>query len=222
MAKVDLVKYQKELESFNMDDIVLTEEEKEAFEKRRAFLERLFESRKIGKYKMELMLTASRGLNKGPVSGILSFYLSGSHYHGGGDQKLYFCPGKYKGMSDCEALLPASMGGHGTHVCGKCGRLWRGRDVIGEIGGVHTLQNWAVLLTKYYPRLEFFSDIVLKLSRDDIRAKALLEQERSRGGSLLDTSRNNRVKIVYAWESLVKDTSTGSDLYKKIYAFLRC
>lgn len=221
MAKVNSVAYDESLKNYDPTSVVLSEEEKKAFEQRRAILEKAFEDRPVGKYKMELMLTAARGL-KVPVSGILSFYLSGSHYHGGGDQKLYFCPGKMKRISECQELLPASMGGHGFHVCGKCGRTWEGEEVIGEIGGIHTLQNWAVLLTMYYPRMHFFSDIVLKLNQDDIRARALIEQQANKGGSQLSISRDCRLKITYAWADLIKDTANGSDLYKKIYAFLRC
>src|SRR5690606_41702028 len=51
------------------------------------------------KYKLEVLFGKARSTWK-PTSGALTFWENGSKFHGGGDAKIYLCPGKLTGRSE--------------------------------------------------------------------------------------------------------------------------
>jgi len=197
----------------------LTEEDKHGMQQRIAALDKILTQEQRAKYRIELFFGKARS-NKYPIPGCLSFWESGSMLHGGGDAKVYFCPSKQLKRGTCEAIIPFAMNAYGFLVCPSCQTTWQGGDVIGEVLGRHSMNDWARLVFMYYTRLGLNSDISLKYAPDDIRYAAHLEQERDRGGEKLAKSRAARIPNVYPLRNIIKDTAAGADLLKRFYAFL--
>ncbi len=197
----------------------LTEEDRHEIQRRIQILDKALSDKKKAKYKLELMFTQSRSTWK-PVRGVLSFWESGAKLHGGGDTKLYICPGKTLGRSGCEAFIPDMSQGYGHLLCPTCGTAWEGSQVLGEIIANNTPRNWAELLLKYFAKLGYNADIYLKHAPDDIRSIAMVEQEKQHHGDRLQKMRQRRALHMYPLVNIVKDTAAGADLLGRLYAFL--
>jgi hypothetical protein len=196
-----------------------TPEEQEAIRQRMQGMDKLLKDETKAKYKIELFFGEARSTAK-PTPGILSFWESGSRFHGGGDTKIYQCPGKSLRLSTCESFIPDSGNASAILFCPKCGTSWKGPDVIGERLARLSMQNWAHVLLRYFVLLEHNADMYLKHARDDIRTKAMIEQAKQKGGEVLAKVRNKRALTIYPLGRIVKDTSNGADLYGRFYAFL--
>ena len=197
----------------------LSREEQEAVRMRIKALDELLKTTKHAKYKIELFFGKARSLTQ-PTPGIMSFWESGAKLHGGGDAKVYFCPGKYLHINDCETIIPEAANVSSLHFCPKCGRTWKGKQVIGEQLANLSMKNWARVILHYFIRLEHNADIYLKHAPDDIRTVAMLEQARNRGGEALARVRGKRAVHSYPLNRLIKDTSAGADLLGRFTAFL--
>lgn len=197
---------------------VLTEEERHDIEKKREQDDVFRSDQGKAKFKIEVMFTKEFSIIK-PVPGIVSFWESGSQLHGGGDAIIHFCPGKMKGKNNCEHYIPDPSHGYGFLICPGCNTLWKGKDVYGQVIGRHTAKEWAELICKYYRRLDMNCDVVIKYHRADIRnaAGARFNEDPlsiARSGA-------KRLKRIYTLASLMKDMSTGAELYDRILAFVR-
>lgn len=215
----------------------MPEELRTLIEQKMRALDQLLADKGKAKYKLELFFGKDRSLVK-PSIGMLCFFESGRKMHGGGDAKIYLCPGFHKksydrglqrwvdvpkGKGPCEAVIPDSSHGYEHLFCPRCKTLWSEPEVIGELPLRLTMQNWAEVLTKYYVRLECNADVVIKYSREDIRTKALMEQARQKGGELLQKAREGRLRAtsIYPLKNIIKDTAAGADLTRQFYKFLR-
>lgn len=196
----------------------LGEEEKHELQKRMEAMDKLLAAQKKAKYKIELFFGKARSMNN-PIPGAISFWESGTKLHGGGDAKIYFCPGKLLKKNECQGVIPFSFNAYGFLVCPHCKETWKGNQVVGEVLGRHTMKDWADLLYRYFRRLDHNCDIYLKHAPDDIRSVAAQEQERQRGGELLNKARK-RALHVYPLQNIVKDTAAGADILGRFYAFL--
>jgi hypothetical protein len=194
------------------------EDWKDEYNKRIQLSDKLLEQKQTAKYKLELFLGKARSMTK-PVPGMLSFWESGSQLHGGGDAKVYICPGKHIGKNECEAVIPFALNAYGFCVCNKCGEAWDAEKVIGEVFGRHSMRQWSELLMIYMRKLDMNCDIYLKHSPDDIRSVAMREQEHQHGGELLAKARKRALHI-YPMSHIIKDTSAGADLTNRIFTFL--
>lgn len=197
----------------------VSEEDKAEVERRLQLLDKELNEH-TAKYKLELMLNKDYSFHK-PSAGALSFWMSGRTFQGGGDVKMYMCPGKHLGKNECSGFIPDTGQGLGMLVCPKCLSLWKSEQVIGEVLGRHTIQQWAELLTQYFMKLEMNADIRVKYHPSDIRSAALREQDRQMGGEVLEGSRNTRAVVVYPRANIIKDTSSGATLYGRFLALLK-
>ena len=197
---------------------VLNDEERDNLKKRMEALDKVLADQKKAKYKLELFFGEERSVVK-PVPGILSFWESGSKLHGGGDAKIYFCPGKMLKRNQCEVVIPFEFNAYGHLVCPTCQTTWKGEEVIGEVLGRHTMRDWSFLLFKYFVRLGHNCDIYLKHAPTDIRSMAAVEQEKQKGGELLAKARKRALHI-YPLRNIIKDTSAGADVLGRLYSFL--
>ena len=202
----------------------LTEEELEAIKKKQETLDKLLSDRGVAKYKIDLNLGSGFSLNS-PSHGALTFWESGKHFHGGGDAKLYLCPGRDKGMNDCEEFIPDPSQGYGFLLCPNCNNLWQGEDVSGEILARLSPEGWTTLILKYFLRLGMNADLRIKMLREDkragdIRLAAKVEQDEHRGGERLQVARQRHTRI-YTLAAIIKDTSVGADLKGRILAFIK-
>lgn len=197
-----------------------TAEEQQAIKERMAAIDLLMKEQEgKGKYKIELFFTAARSMNK-PTPGVISFWESGSRLHGGGDCKVYICPGKYRRVNECEAFIPDAGNASGILFCPKCGTSWKGDDVIGEHIARLGMKQWADLLLHYFIRLEHNADLYIKHAKEDIRTVAMMEQVRDRGSELLDKVRVKRAIVIYPLKNIIKDTSAGANLLSRFQALL--
>jgi hypothetical protein len=176
------------------------------------------------KYKVEVHFGKGRTSRGQPFAGATSLWLSGTKFHGGGDEKLYECPNP-----ECEALIfPHQItqqtlkdGSFGSvTLCGKCGHRWHSEKTTGERFFVLTEQDWAFAILRQVQKLELNADIYAKFHWEDIRYKTAMEMARNMGGEEIAKARKNRGLFIYPLKNIVIDTRNGADLYKRIRAFI--
>lgn len=197
---------------------VLGEEELAALKGRMLAMDKLLAEAKKAKYKIELMF-GSHYASLQPYPGALSLWESGSKLHGGGDTKVYECPGKTLKKSECTGLIPDASQGYGYLMCPACKTVWQGTQVHGERLARLTTQGWATLLYRFYVRLGHNADIYVKRPRRDIRVAAGTEQERQRMGEVLVKARKREV-FIYPLKNIIKDVNAGADPIKRFQALL--
>lgn len=197
----------------------LTEEEQHALKQKMEAMDKLLATQQKAKYKIELHFSYRRS-SRAPFPGALSIWESGTKLHGGGDTKVYECPGQAEKKNDCTAFIPDVSTGYGYLVCPGCKTVWQGEQVHGERFAVLTTQNWARLVLNYFIRLGHNADIYVKLAQVDMRVAAHLEQQRQMGGEKLHGARTQRVPYIYPLRNIIKDTAAGSDLLERFTAFL--
>lgn len=203
--------------------IVLTADQQAEFEKRAIALRKLLSERTIvAKYKIELMFGKARTNSAEPTPGMLSFWANGTKLHGGGDEKLYLCPGNRTLKNGCRAILLDSYNGPTGIVCPHCGTTWKPEAVIGELLFNLPMRKWAEVIHTYFMLFESHCDIYLKYAPDDIRSKTREQVGKStwRNTQLLAKAREKRGKANYPLRNIVKDLNAGASLEQRLYAFL--
>lgn len=202
--------------------IRLSSEEVEQFERQAAALRKLLDDGSIkAKYKIEVLFGKARSL-QGFTPGAISFWANGTKFHGGGDEKLYLCPGASLKRSECTALLQDEYNSASGAVCPACGTVWKQEQLIGELFCNLTMRNWAEAIYKYFRLCEYSCDIYLKHAPNDVRsvARAQVERQTWRGTQALDRARDTRARHIYPLRNIIKDTSSGADLLGRLYSFL--
>lgn len=206
----------------NSIDLVpeLTEEDKHILSTKQKALGELLARECIGKYKIELLFSHKRSQMK-PTPGALSLWESGTKLHGGGDTKIYICPGARRKVSECSSIIPFDSANYGFGLCPGCGKVWKAEELDGEVLGVWTMQTWAQKLVEYYIALGHNADIYVKQPRQDIRKAAQLEQEKQLMGEKLSVVRTGYIKCIYPLKRIIEDVNNGADLYTRFYTFLK-
>ena len=208
-----------------LDDVPsLTDEEHDIIKKRMEALDKLLREDGKAKFKIELFLGSTEQSRIKPIPGLLSFYQSGKKAHGGGDSKIYICPGAHLKRNDCSSRIPAESTGFGFLVCPRCGITWEGTQVIGEIFSRNVMKTWANTIYKYFRVLDMNADIVFKHGVDPIRkiTEAVISNEKGRVAINNDklTGLRRRVTHIYPLANIIKDISSGANLQKRLEAFL--
>jgi hypothetical protein len=198
---------------------VLSEEDKEILKKRLEVLDKELATRKLAKYKIELFFSSRRS-GRTPTPGAISLWESGTKLHGGGDCKIYLCPGRELKVNECRGIIPDAAQGYGHLVCPECQHVWKGKQVHGEIFARLTTDNWARLLYRYFVRLGHNADIYVKVPKVDIRKAASLEQARQMMGEKLTVARTKRDVYIYPLRNLIKDVNAGADILGRFKALL--
>jgi hypothetical protein len=186
-------------------------------------LDKLFGSKAVvARHKIEVQFGKERSTWKA-FPGMISLYLSGTKLNGGGDEKLYMCP-----RNDCSGVIPPfkrfvkEVGGKAIAYipCPKCGMMWPENSLVGEIFYRLTPKDWALVILRFFARLEHNADIYVKYHRTDIRAVTMMELARARGGETINKARNSRGLHIYPLKNVIKDTSAGAQLYDRILTFI--
>lgn len=176
--------------------------------------------REGARYKIDLLLGSKFSLRR-PSHGMISFWESGRALNGDGDTKLYLCPGKTRnGDTDCGSFIHGHALGHTSAVCVECGAHWKSESLVGEFFYRLEPPKWAEVLAKWFEKLEFQADIRIIYPPDDIRSLAMTEQEKQRGGDLLDPARSRRAIRAYPMLNILRDIGAGADLTKRMLAFV--
>jgi hypothetical protein len=197
----------------------LTEQELDVLKKRQLAFDKLLKEENKAKYKIEVLFAHTRRAH-GHSAGALSIWESGTKLHGGGDTKMYWCPGKELKVSDCTGIIPDASNGYGHLVCPDCKHVWQGEQVFGEIFYRLDAEKWSTVLLRHYIRLEHNADIYLKWPRTDLRVASGLEQAKQMMGEKLYATRKDRVVSIYPLRNIVKDVSGGADLQSRFRAFI--
>jgi ribosomal protein L32 len=215
--------------------VVMSGEELELLERQITAMDDLLREEVRAKFKLEVQFGKGR-VGRGaraaqPFAGVMSAWLSGSKFHGGGDEKIFECADPECGAwilphqitqrtvvqkingKDVEEFMSLSY-------CSECGKIWRSEQTTGERLYKLTEQNWAFAILRMLRRLRLDADIYLKYHPEDIRYKAAMEMARDRGGEELAKARKNRGLHIYPLRNIIKDTKHGSDLYGRIRAFI--
>lgn len=205
-------------------DPFMSEEERGVLEQKKQALDKLLSDEGLAKYKIEIMFAKGFAPSK-PSAGGMSFWESGSKFHGGGDTVMHICPdgniNKRTGKEGCGALIPDASHGYDFLVCPNCHQLWDGVDVYGQILARLDARGWAKLVLKYFHKMEMRADIYVKYHPEDIRSAIAREQARQRMGENLDVVRSKRVPRIYPLKNIIKDVSAGAELETRFLAFLK-
>ena len=206
----------------------MTDGEVRRLEEKVKALEKLLTEQIRAKYKLEIHFGKNRTSSGAPFAGAVTYWLSGTKFHGGGDEKIYECPGP-----QCSALiLPHQIkpgwnkGADGKEymtsmsICGHCGEVWESSQTVGERFFKLTEQDWAFAILRMFQRVELNADLYLKFHPTDVRYKAAMEMARDRGGEEIAKARKNRGLHIYPLKNIIMDTKHGSDLYGRIRAFI--
>jgi hypothetical protein len=202
--------------------IQLTPEELEQYTKRAEAMAKLLGDKKIiAKYKIEVIFGKARSSSK-PTPGAICFWANGTKFHGGGDEKLYLCPGQDLKKNGCTALIHDAYNSSQGAVCPACGNIWNPEQLCGEILYNMSMRKWADVVYRYFRLCDYDCDIYLKFAPQDIRSVTRAQAEKAtwNGSKVLNRVREKRARHIYPLRNIIKDTSAGADLLNRIYAFL--
>jgi hypothetical protein len=189
------------------------------------------------KYKIEVHLGKRRG-RETLTPGVLMLWESGKRFHGGGDDKTYWC-----GYADCDKPIDTNYFGHVHVVCPSCNRelfldhdlkrkhiehaMTEGLDtkglrrmavVVGEKYFNLPTQRIAQLIDKAFNATGRNADIYLKFSPKDIRYDAL--HEKTLDIDKVEVARTRRDPVIYPLNRIIQDLTSGGDFVSRVRSFL--
>lgn len=175
------------------------------------------------KYKIEVNFGIDHHIDGTPTYGIITFWESGSQMGGDADALVYICPGKLRGVNECERPIPDCYNGLGVVVCPSCNQLWKAEHLIGEVFYRMPIYKWADAVLYWFVKFDHDADVRVKYNYRNIRDAAAQEQARNLGGEVLNLVRGpkSRVPRLYPLRNILKDASNGADLHGRFLAFLR-
>lgn len=206
--------------SLGADDARLSEV---AAKKLEAFMKNLDAETIKAKYKLEVVFT-KRSMFE-PFFGIVSAFSNGGFNHGGGDECIYFCTAKIEKNGNtrtCSGPIDLRFIGGKIAICPKCKQTTPPGELAGQVGYKATLQNWGTIIYRIWMQLECDADIRMGLLGGGIRQKTddVLNKTSLSAGDKLDMTREKREWANYPLRNIIKDTSAGANLEKRISAFL--
>lgn len=192
-------------------------------------------------YKIDVIFSSKRSsLMHVPSVCLLTIWESGRHFHGGGDQKMFWC-----GYPDCQMPISSDMFLPAHVVCPKCNREnFRSPDakqehiayvdrenqprnnidklpcIVGEKVGNLSPPNLARLLFKTWHQLGGDADIRLIYSANEIRFDPLHDGIKTKVIDQLDRTRRCREPVIYTVAAIRKDLAAGADLIKRLIALV--
>jgi hypothetical protein len=175
------------------------------------------------KFLLDVYFNEERSIHR-PFSGFLMAWTNGGFAHGGGDEKVYFCPSKVERNGQtkiCAAPMAPNLIKHGVGVCVACQQPSRDKQFVGEVYFKLGMSSWAAVIERYFFRLECNADIRLGIMRGDLRKTTEIEQTSERQGELLENLRFRREWVRYSLKSIIKDGTSGATLESRLNAFLR-
>lgn len=185
------------------------------------------------RYKIEVQFGKDRSISAlKPSSGVVMMWESGKFYHGGGDDKMYWC-----GYADCERPIRSSAFGIYHLVCPHCGRecfldATSKSDHVRKMPDLEKLpcvfdarffrlapRKLAELLSRIWYQLDCNADVYLKYHPSDIRYNVVHDPD-TIAIPTLDKARMKRGSMIYPLKNILKDTSAGADIVGRLLAMV--
>jgi hypothetical protein len=180
-------------------------------------------------YKIEVQFGKDR-TTLGPNIGAISVYESGNRLDGEGDELMYICSERDKGLAlnapgvadkdvkrgvdGCGAFIPGNLLRRGVAACPGCKNVVVSENLTSTHLFNLTTDALAEKVVRWFNQLEFNADIYLKYHPTDIRHTALVDAHG------LDKGRMLRGLTIYPLRNIIKDTSAGSSLKSRVVALL--
>jgi hypothetical protein len=193
------------------------------------------------KYKIEIHFGPDRSTSDlKPCAGGLCIWESGKMYHGGGDEKMYWC-----GYDDCKWPFSADLFAIAHVVCPRCNREQfrshknkvdhirylekermdsRGIENIPVMVGEKLFKlpptKIATLLVATFRQLDSNADIYLKYHPKDIRIDKKNPSSAESMNKLV-VARLRKKPLIYPLKNILKDTASGADLHRQFLTMLK-
>lgn len=186
--------------------------EEQKIEQKKAAIRKLFADRPVrARYRIDVTISHKRHAHTLPVLVMLQAFTAGTQLDGGGDEKVYFCP------IHATVIPPGNLSSVGG-FCGKCGKIHRPGDLVGEYIYKLPLRTIAKRITSLFRRLSFSADVMIHYTKASLRApysnnlKMLPDK--------LAAVRATREPGIYPLARIVQDTASGKDLDACFLSFL--
>jgi hypothetical protein len=188
-------------------------------------------SHEAAKYKIELHFGKDRTVT-GPNICAISAYESGKHLNGEGDEMMYICSERDRGLhvggqvakvndapvqrgtDGCGAFIPGRQIKGGFAMCSSCERVVKADALTNTLFVSLPTKRLAALVTTWFRKLDSNCDIYVKYHPSDIRYIAM-EQDHG-----LDKARMLRGLSIYPLANIIKDTTAGSAIESRFVTFL--
>jgi hypothetical protein len=182
----------------------------------------------VARYKIEVHFGKNRTLT-GPNVAAVSVFESGMHLNGDGDELMYICAQRDKGLAlnapnvkdseiirgqeGCGKFIPGKnlQNGVAMCVCEKQ-RMISSEELTSTVLVNLTTERIANLVANWFRKLDNNADIYVKYHPTDIRYKAM---ESAEG---LDKARSLRGLTIYPLKNIIKDTANGASIEKRFFA----
>jgi hypothetical protein len=166
------------------------------------------------KYKIEVTFGPQR-TTQGPNMVGIQLWESGKHFHGGGDELMYWCKDNREGHDEgCWAPIPGQNIKSGIAFCSNCQRTVNADLLTNmKIGRVST-RTLAKDLALLFRQLGTNADIFIKYHYSDPRYRAMAKERGEKVAKRL------KGMHIYPLKNILKDTSAGADLAGRFFAFL--
>ena len=183
------------------------------------------------KYKIEIHFGKNRTMS-GPNICAVSAYESGKHLDGDGDEMMYICAERDRGLmvggqvsKDRDAPIQKGKDGCGSFISGKqlksgfamctsCNQIVKADALTNSMFYSLSNKKLAAKIATWFRKLDSNCDIYVKYHPTDIRYIAM---EQAHG---LDKARMLRGLSIYPLANIIKDTTAGASLESRIAAFL--
>ena len=165
-------------------------------------------------YKIDITFGPDR-TPRGPNVALIQIWESGKHFHGGGDDKMYWCKDVREGNNDgCWGPIPSSNIFSGMAYCPTCQARINADYLTGERIVKLSTTKMAEVVEGLFRRLGFSADVYCKYHQTDIRYQACLKENG------FEKARYLKGMFIYTLAAILKDTSAGAPLHSRFKAFL--
>lgn len=175
------------------------------------------------KFILDIYFNEERSVHR-PFSGFLMAWTNGGFFHGGGDEKVYFCPAKVERDGHtkiCAAPMPPNLIKHHMGICVTCQQPSKDKNFVGEVFFKLPMSSWTSVIERYFYRLNCNADIRIGIMRGDLRAASVLQASSEKQGEMLRKVRQQREWVRYSLAAIIKDGAAGATLGSRLNAFLR-
>lgn len=166
------------------------------------------------KYKIEIMFMPGRKV-QGPNLVGITIWESGKRFHGGGDEKIFFCKDSRQGHNEgCWGPIPADYIKNDIAFCPRCQKGIQAKYLTDLRIFKLSTSDLAKVVHQIFLNLGQNADIYCKYSKDDPHFQLMI---RERGWAAA-----NRYKgmFIYPLHRILQDTAHGADIVKCFRIFL--